>query len=627
MFLAIMALAAFTACSSDDEYQWATVSGEQVYFSNELPSNYNITAETSTIEIPIRRVAVDNAINVPIILTSDDDFFTGPSSVSFSAGQSEASITISYNPEELEYNEFRNVTLQIGNEEYTTPYGNSSYVFSCGMPLTWTSLGKGTYIDTWFGAETTVEILSCDQQKGVYHVSMPYKDYDGDDYFIMEGPADEYLELTVHKAGDVVGGVTLSQNDLVTFPIYSTGAIHPSYTDDVIVLVHPYSFSSLRAESNYLFNTVKAYKEDGSIGMIQLAPYFYMMNYGGWNYTQRDGVIEIYFPGYEPKDYSAEFAVTGVFTDLSNAVFAEGILELGADVQDVRGVVVEADADADAVADAIANGDIETTSLTAGHVYIPIPEGLSGKLQAVVAVFDEEGALQGTYSSNFEYYGGGANPWESIGIGLYTDDFFPSLYNVTPTTWEVEIEENTETPGLYRMVYPYGESFPYNDPGDWDTNSVYNIEINAEDPDGVYILLQNIGVDWGNGMYAIASLGGYYLGDGDSFEELKEEGYLGTLKDGIITLPVFDRQASDGSTVYYQGIFAVGSSAYYGCPNGAFKLVLPEAVSGEARAKARAQAKARSFEKRLYGKAYSMKSMRNQLNRMAPLQHDRLIAE
>ena len=113
-----------------------------------------------------------------------------------------------------------------------------------------------------------------------------------------------------------------------------------------------------------------------------------------------------------------------------------------------------------------------------------------------------------------------------------------------------------------------------------------------------------------------------------SFEELKEAGYFGTLKDGVITLPVFERETNDGGTAYYQGLLVMGTSGYYACTNGAFELILPEAVSSAARAKARANAKARNFAKRLNGnKGMSMKQVRIFSHKGAPLSKDKMIAE
>lgn len=131
-----------------------------------------------------------------------------------------------------------------------------------------------------------------------------------------------------------------------------------------------------------------------------------------------------------------------------------------------------------------------------------------------------------------------ADPWQSIGMCKYTEDLIGPLFGLDPVTYEVEVRVNPDKPGIYRMVNPYGEAFPYNQEGDWDASRDYFIDINAEDPEGVYIEEQETGLDWGYGMMSIMSLGYYYMAAGNSFEDVKNAGYMGTLENNVITFPV-----------------------------------------------------------------------------------------
>ena len=83
----------------------------------------------------------------------------------------------------------------------------------------------------------------------------------------------------------------------------------------------------------------------------------------------------------------------------------------------MKAVVVAGDADADAVADAIESGDVAGADVVAGQINVPIGEGLTGALQIVVVSLDAEGKVASTASTKFEYWGGGANPWKSLGKG------------------------------------------------------------------------------------------------------------------------------------------------------------------------------------------------------------------
>lgn len=609
LFLGLLGLTAMvmSSCSDSDDYQWATASGEQVYFSNELPATQEISFDASSFTIPVNRVNTSSSITVPVSITSDDDFFTAPSSISFAAGEATTNLTISYDPDSLEYDAYKNVTLTLGSE-YTTPYGNSAYTFKGGIASPYKSIGKGVYSDNYYFEESaSVIIMQNQEQKNTYRVMDPYKS--------ITGGGDAYIEIKVLQPGDKVGDVEITQSGLVRFTSCNTGYHHGTYDADVWIH-HPSRFTSLQAESAWLKSRVIGYKEDGTPGQIALAPYYYMDGVGGWNATGEDAAIVITFPGYAPKDMSAEMNYLGVLTDPSGVASAAINLTFGSDVQDARAVVVGADADPEAVADAIAAGEIEATPVTSGANYIPISDGLTGKLMVVVVVLDE-GAVKGIVTNGFEYYGGGKNPWESLGMGLMIDNLFITMYSpdgenyYEPQAIEVEIQQNTDEPGLLRLVDPYQV---YAEAFEVDYGTTY-LEVNATDPEAVYIELQATGVDDGDGMTYVGSYGGYMLQKYD-VATLKENGYLGTLADGVITLPQCPVKDDDGNVDYtFQGIFAQGSSAWRTGIDTEFKLYMPDAVPAEARKAADSKKKAYNFARRMFGKKTSWGELRKARNR------------
>ena len=159
-------------------------------------------------------------------------------------------------------------------------------------------------------------------------------------------------------------------------------------------------------------------------------------------------------------------------------------------------------------------------------------------------------------------------PWVSLGMATYTDDFMTTFFSVSNETYEVEIQENQNVPGLYRLVNPYGEAYPFNDPGDWDESQDYYMEIHAEDPDAVWIPIAPMGFDWGYGEFSMGSVAGMYLSNGNTLEQLKAAGgILGTLQNGIITFPA--KQLLISMADYNDG------GLYYANNNGVFKIVLP----------------------------------------------------
>lgn len=192
-------------------------------------------------------------------------------------------------------------------------------------------------------------------------------------------------------------------------------------------------------------------------------------------------------------------------------------------------------------------------------------------------------------------------PWNDLGECTYTDPFVSQgLYSGLPKlTYNVHIEESGDTPGLYRLVAPYGSAFAqawFAGTGDelpadaYDSANELYLEIHAENPDRVYILPQLLGVTLdSDGMMMFMNLAGLrinnIMNNSEIPDENKEaeiakldEGYFGTLKDGVLTLP----NRTSLVAFPYSTDTEVQGNAYYGNTNGAVKMiVMPGVVAGD----------------------------------------------
>ncbi len=204
-----------------------------------------------------------------------------------------------------------------------------------------------------------------------------------------------------------------------------------------------------------------------------------------------------------------------------------------------------------------------TTVVTAQEDYIMKVHRVSGAIEE----FEVSGLEKITYDPS---------PWVSLGMCQYTEDFIADYYYIRDPgdiviTYEVEIQENSEQPGLFRLVNPYGEPYPYNEPGWYDDTKNYYLEVNACDPDGVYIREQDTGCNWGDGDFVVYSWAAWCMDElGYSLSRTKQTGYCGTYKDGVITFPeraLLLNTAYDPYTYYY-------ANGY-----GAFKIVMPDAIA------------------------------------------------
>jgi hypothetical protein len=602
----------FASCDSekDANYEPAAASGSQVYFSNETPATVNITKDATSFSIPVLRVNTAGDLSVAITATDESGLFTIPSSVSFKDGESEAALTIGYDPTKLEYDDYKTIAISINDEQLKTLYGMSAITFNVGIKSPWVSLGKGAITDdivasifsvpnyTW-----AVEIEENAIQPGFYRVLNPYTA----DYPLLA--EDEDGEFTVSKDPHYLY-IHAEDPEAVYIELFATGlSLNADYGE--------ISFQSL---GNYFLTqqgkTLEEIKAAGYVGTLKEGVITFPVEGLLWgmalyktgeavNFANSSGLFSIVLPGYSMKDYSVGVEFNGIYTNLAGEAYAVANVELGADVTNAKAVVMTADVDESAVADALASGELEGVSVNAGANNIRIAEDMIGSLKIIVAVIDE-GEVKDYASTKFEYYGGASNPWKSVGTGYYTEDYIISYYGqkdddgnfipYDPETYEVEIEENSDTPGLYRMKNAYAKlAAMFN-----ETGGDKDIVVHAEIPTGVYILMQGTGVDFGKGEFGIESYGGYLISQNSDAPVADVVNYFtgkfGTLENGTITFPTI---TSKDETQFQGYLYANGQLFYYGGTTLASKIVLPTA-SASVKAKAKKRAAATDFARRLH---------------------------
>ena len=582
IFFGLIGMAALTmaSCSSEDEYQWATVSGSQVFFSDELPSQYEIDPAGTSFNVPISRADASGSLTVNLTSTSENPMYSVPSSVTFDAGQTEAIIPVSYDATKIEYGRYDNITIKVADASQGTSWGIQEFTFKAGVTdwgpwQNWNSAGTASYIYSvyWEGEDPG---LPFQYRHNTIHTNL-YQ------FMISKWGSSSDPRDIVWEYDSETGIVSVPRQHVVNNSTYGE------------VTVLDYVAYSVLSESPVDGPTGYFDQEAG----ILACPVSYIIpdlrGFGSdWEY--------IYIDGYVRADYTSELLYSGIFTDVAGNVFAVGTLAGGPDVTVAKAVIVEADADASAVADAIVAGDIEAVDVEPGTIYVPIPESLTGKLQIVTAVI-VDGEVKSVAAAPFEYYGGGKNPWKSLGKGYFTDNLFTTFFYedeatekvFDPQTYEVEILENEDEPGMYRLVNAFEQAAALI--GYADYYEPTNIEVNATVADGVYILPQTVGL----GDYGISTVGGRYLSSYD-FATLYSYGYFGKNEDGVISFPTFESKNKETGEVEftYQGYFHTNGKNYYTGDTGEFKIVLPGAKA-DVRAKARSAAKASDFARRLNG--------------------------
>lgn len=367
--------------------------GSQYYFSNEAVTSFTLNSSMTEVDVKVYRIVKDAAASLTVSVSDASGVATSASSLtmSFAAGSNEATAKLPINLDDLEYGKAYPIVLTINDN--TTPYGIASQTVTVTYPIPLTSLGRGKFTDDYyFGDTTSPEILQSDIDPKEFHVKTPYAGITG-------GGSD--LVFYVTEAGKTYGGITISQDGLIYFKDTFTGYNHPSYSDD-LYLVHPSRFTSLSAEENWAHNRVLSWQDNGLPAIVQLAPYYYMFNTGGWKAIEEDEAVLIVFPGVVIKDYSVSASYTGYFTSSEGEVNAVANASFGKDVQSGRAVLVAGEDPKVGLA-LIEAGDESVVSFTGSEVSLPFPEGAGTGHYTIVIASYADGAIQESASATFFY--------------------------------------------------------------------------------------------------------------------------------------------------------------------------------------------------------------------------------
>ena len=122
-FLATVAIVAglFTACSDDDFKAGPEVDGAQVYFPENVTTQHSISDDVSSIAIPVKRIAKDEALTVAVLASDESGLFTIPSSVSFAAGKETSELLITFDRTKLEDGKEYPLSFLINDEDLRQP--------------------------------------------------------------------------------------------------------------------------------------------------------------------------------------------------------------------------------------------------------------------------------------------------------------------------------------------------------------------------------------------------------------------------------------------------------------------------------------------------------------------------
>lgn len=397
--IAALVTVAMGACTSDYEYDTPeALKGAQVYFSNTLPSKIEVNKESGNFDVTLSRQNTEGELTVPLMFTADEgNIYTVPSTVTFADGEATANIHVTFNPDELVYGNYVGGTISFDADNFSTPYGATSYKFKAGASAyVDVAGGKGKFRDGLISSAYGIEVLEYDVQiqqdahtPGIYRVVAPYgqKGWSGANPWYTAFDAslantDMVIDATdpdyVYIKGTFSTGVTLNSSDGVVSAI--------SYVQ--FLLDNGNALDLIKAKKPELFGTFK----DGVFNFPAKSILMYFGTDGPY-YGNNDGMLRVAMPGVVLKDYSVGVEYLGRMTDTNdkdNAVFN---LTFGADVTTVKYALVKEGEDLNKTASGIIDGSVEATEISeAGRVEVPFEE--SGNYYLVTVSY-ENGEAKG----------------------------------------------------------------------------------------------------------------------------------------------------------------------------------------------------------------------------------------
>lgn len=299
-------------------------------------------------------------------------------------------------------------------------------------------------------------------------------------------------------------------------------------------------------------------------GIISFEPYSFAIGYGdGWQQTSVNGGLKLALPGYHLPDYSigveAPYCVDGT---------VEFTIKRGKDIATLKFMVMEGEQPVSYIDPYMVVDDGE--EVAADQTSVTYTATAPGIYTALVAGLDVDGNLVDCRHSCFIVAHPAAEAWKSIGTGVFHEDVYSSFYDeIDAVDLTVEIEENVEEPGYFRLVDPF-KSHPVLAQYCLDHGHKHYIYINATNAEQVMVEPSPLGLSYICGEAAMWSRANSALSEGATVDEVVTAGYFGTLADGVITLPAGTAMISEKD--FYEGEFL--------CATGQFKVTLPEGWQG-----------------------------------------------
>lgn len=577
--LVLALLAGFTSCNDDDSYAPGEAS-DGVYFPTDDALEVNLDRNLDYFEVIVSRLGQTAAATYQLTGDADPEVFTLPTSVTFAEGENSTKVKVGYTGANMAMDKAYPVKLAFAPGTLISTYGYESLEMAVTYPAPWKTIGKGMYRDVFILALTKLSqqedfnpTWECElQQHEIDPLRFRWKSPYGKEFAkfcaangVGELEASEYdskeqynIEFLCDESGYVVIPLQSTGfqffSDGVANVCNDAGLDYPTNDYQTIIAHEPEKCGTARwGIAKVKDEETGEETEINTILNVFAVPKTCLVNFegsddlyigGNGNQWVREGV--------EIKDYAISIKYDGVLTAPTEVTYAHASINLGKDIaKATAGMLYVADleegTELEAAIQAVRSGAVPGKELTEKNN----PEVLfafegSGKYAIAVIAYNEDGEEVATQAAAIDIIDNSApKEWKTIGTGVYTDMYILPLFGKRDCSWELQVQQNTEDPTLFRYVHPYGTAFKevfeqnFSDklgPNMYDSSNVMYLNFTVKD-NLVAVPVQSTGVNLleDQGVLSAGNLAGLYYPDW-SFEEILSHPQLGQ---NCFSIPAF----------------------------------------------------------------------------------------
>lgn len=394
----VAAIAALTACTTEEYVPATPPTGAQVYISADNPSTVTLSRQSESFSLSVLRVddSADAAYIVEVTDTNNVFFSQDVTDVeiSFAKGEKECKLVIAVNQDNLVDGKSYALDFRIRDEKATTAYGLSAFSMLAVLPEPYVLLGTATLhedlLTTFFDVETG-KAWECEVYENANVPGMLYFK----NAFTSEYP---YNEPGDYITTDKYFMVNVKDPDKVYIPYQKLGMAWQYGEFGVVSLISAY-FEGAPDNWGTLKDGVITFPQKGIL--IQMADY----NDGGLYTSNGSGAFVIHLPGAILTDYSVEASYSGMFVDPEGN--AEPVIDIAAgdDVAAVNYLIISQDQDVNAAFEGIVAGadSVQTVEIVDNAARIQ-PALEPGLYYMVYCPVDAEGGLQTDDAGVLDFY-------------------------------------------------------------------------------------------------------------------------------------------------------------------------------------------------------------------------------